>query len=54
MVKKLTPKDVDENLKHETEFTIKSKESLAENKKTRWKTAKRMNHINLLLTSHKD
>ena len=26
------PKDVDQNLKHETEFIIKSKESLAENK----------------------
>ena len=26
------PKDVDENLKHETEFIIKSNESLAENK----------------------
>ena len=26
------PKDVDENLKHETEFLIKSNESLAENK----------------------
>ena len=26
------PKDVDENLKHKTEFTIKSNESLAENK----------------------
>ena len=26
------PKDVDESLKHEIEFTIKSNESLAENK----------------------
>ena len=26
------PKNVDENLKHETEFVIKSNESLAENK----------------------
>ena len=26
------PKDVDENLKHEIEFIIKSNESLAENK----------------------
>ena len=26
------PKDVDENLKHETEFIIKSNESLIENK----------------------
>ena len=26
------PKDVDENLKHETEFIIKSNESFAENK----------------------
>ena len=26
------PKDVDENLKHEIEFTIKSNESLVENK----------------------
>ena len=26
------PKDVDENLKHEIEFTIKSNESLAESK----------------------
>ena len=26
------PKDVDENLKHEIEFNIKSNESLAENK----------------------
>ena len=25
------PKDVDENLKHKTEFIIKSRESLAEN-----------------------
>ena len=28
------PNDVDENLKHETEFMIKSNESLAENKIT--------------------
>ena len=28
-------KDVDENLKHEIEFIIKSNESLAENKKKR-------------------
>ena len=30
------PKDVDENLKHETEFIIKSNESLAENKIKKW------------------
>ena len=29
------PKDVDENLKHETEFIIKSNESLAERNKKR-------------------
>ena len=52
------PKDVDENLKHEIGFIRKSNKSLPENKiknkveqlllkdKT-WKTAKRMNHINL-------
>ena len=33
--KNLTPKDVDENLKHEIEFIIKSNESLEEKKKTR-------------------
>ena len=33
------PKDADENLKHETEFIIKSNESLAErNKKGDWTT----------------
>ena len=29
------PEDVDENLKHEIEFIIKSNESLAENKQTK-------------------
>ena len=31
------PKDIDKNLKHETGFTIKSNESLAENNKKAWK-----------------
>ena len=55
------PKNVDENLKHEIEFIIKSNESLADNKiknismeQYSWKTAKRMSHINLFLTCHKD
>ena len=38
-------KDVDENLKHETEFVIKSNESLAENKTK--------NKIELLLLKYK-
>ena len=55
------PKNVDENLKHETEFIKKRNESLAENKKKArlnnycpQKTAKQMNNINLFLICHKD
>ena len=61
------PKEVDENLKHEVEFTIKSNESLTENKKkTRLNNYcpnismeiifinTEMNLINLFLTCHKD
>ena len=39
------PKDVDENLKHEIEFIIKSNESLSENKTK--------NEIEELLSKHK-
>ena len=62
-------KDVDEKLKHETEFIIKSNESLSENKikneieqlllwawkQYSWtqKTAKRVSHVNLFLTYDK-
>ena len=49
------PTDVNENLKHEIEFIIKSNESLAENKTRRTrKTAKQMSHINFFLTCYND
>ena len=50
------PKDVDQNLKCEIEFIIKSNECLAGNKikKEIQKTAKQVNHLNLFLTCQKD
>ena len=50
------PKDVDQNLKLEIEFIIKSNECLAGNKRKKeiQKTAKQVNHLNLLLTCQKD
>ena len=63
------PKDVNENLKHEIEFIIKSNESLAENKLKKeieqlllkykdenniHKHGKQQNDINSFLTCHKD
>ena len=50
------PKDVDQNLKREIEFIIKSNECLAGNKikKEIQKTAKQVNYLNLLLTCQKD
>ena len=50
------PKDVDQNLKREIEFIIKSNECLAGNKiKTEiQKTTKQVNHLDLFLTCQKD
>ena len=50
------PKDVDQNLKCEIEFIIKSNECLAGNKikKEIQKTPKQVNHLNLFLTCQKD
>ena len=50
------PKDVDQNLKREIEFIIKSNECLAGNKikKEIQKTAKQVNYLNMLLTCQKD
>ena len=50
------PKDVDQNLKREIEFIIKSNECLAGNKikKEIQKTTKQVNHLNLFLTCQKD
>ena len=50
------PKDVDQNLKLEIEFIIKSNECLAGNKRKKeiQKTIKQVNHLNLLLTCQKD
>ena len=56
------PKDIDENMKHEVEFIIKSNECLAENKTknkiekllSKYKHGQQLRYINLFLSYHKD